>query len=286
MVIHVQIVETKVSSAMAEIAAILAESSTKGTKLLPSCRRILTDVPSYVEWLENERKILSLGVQEACRRLIEANLWPTESLPRVGRLLSIHDMLVALGLMQDLKDENYDDENSRRKKSKSPNVTAHASEERALDLNRHRTTSPSESSNHSRSHGEPPGPRLVHPVYPSFQTTATALASLLDDASLAKHNWPITAIRIPQIPRDSNLGQGGRFWSHTTDAYQQVSGPSNLGKRASSVMSGSDGVHRHENISRQNSGQTSRTSEAVRSEQDETTTDSDGDAGEYIKIPF
>jgi hypothetical protein len=247
---------------------------------------MLTDTLSYVEWLENERKILSLGVQEACRRLIEANLWPTESLPRVGRLLSVHDMLVALGLMQDSKENRHDDEHSGRKKSKSPLATKQASEKRALNLNRHGTTLPSGSLDHSEPRGEPSRPRIVHPVYPSFQTTATALASLLDDTSLAKHNWPVSAIMGPQDSRNSRVGQQGRLWSHTTDAHQQVSGPSDLRRKPSSVMSGSDGSHRYEDVSRQNSGQTSGTSEAVPSEQHETTTDSDGDGGEYIKIPF
>jgi hypothetical protein len=161
-----------------------------------------------------------------------------------------------------------------------------ASERRASNRNRHGTTLPSGSLDHSEPQGEPSRPRIVHPGYPSFQTTATALASLLDDTSLAKHNWPVSGIMIPQDSRNSDVGQQRRLWSHTTDAYQQVSGPSDLHRKTSSAMSGSDGIHRHEDVSRQDSGQTLRTSEAVPSEQHETTTDSDGDGGEYIKIPF
>jgi hypothetical protein len=195
-------------------------------------------------------------------------------------------MLVALGLIPDSKENKHDDENSGRKKSKSPLATKQASENRASNLNRHGTTLPSGSLDHGEPHGEPSRPRIVHPVYPSFQTTATALASLLDDTSLAKHNWPVSAIMIPQEPRNSNVGQQGRLWSHTTDAYQQVSGPSDLRRKTSSVMSGSDSAQRHEDVARQNSVKTSRTPEAVPGEQDETTTDSDGEGGEYIKIPF
>jgi hypothetical protein len=239
-----------------------------------------------VEWLENERKILSLGVQEACRRLIEANLWPTESLPRVGRLLSIHDMLVALGLMQDSKDNDRDSEQSRTKKSKSPLAIKQASGKKSPDLNGYRNPFPYESFDHKILDGESSRPRIANPGHPPFQSTATVLASLLNDSSLARHRLPSAAIAIPQESRDFHVGQEGRSWSHTMDAYQQVSGPSNLSTRTSPVFSRSEGIHRQENISQQNSEQKSKIYETIRSGSDETTPGSDEDKSEYIKIPF
>jgi hypothetical protein len=245
----------------------------------------------YVEWLENERKILSLGVREACRRLIEANLWPRESLPRVGRLLSMHDMLVGLELIQDSNDTNLEVERSGRKapdrKEKgSPLGTKYAPGKRALDLHSYRNIHAAASPSHDLPHGESFRPRTTDSNLPSSQSTATALASLLGDTSLARHSWSNAAFRMSQHPQIVNLGQDSQLWVQTTDAYQEISGPSNSGTRTIPIQPRTEGVHQLANASRHDPEQPSGTWEAMTSEQDETPPDIDGDRSEYIKIPF
>jgi hypothetical protein len=244
-----------------------------------------------VEWLENERKVLSLGVREACRRLIEANLWPRESLPRVGRLLSMHDMLVGLELIQDSNDTNLEIERSGRKapdrkERGSPLGTKYAPGKRALDLHSYRNIYAAASLSHGLHQGESSRLRTADPNLFSSQSTATALASLLDDTSLARHSWSNAAFRMSQRPHIVNPGQDAQLWAQTTDAYQEVSGPSNFGTRTIPIQPRTESVHQLANTSRHDPEQPSGTWEAMTSEQDETPPDSDGYRSEYIKIPF
>jgi hypothetical protein len=203
----------------------------------------------------------------------------------------MHDMLVGLDLIQESNDTNLGVDRSGRKypdrkERGSPLGTKYAPAKRALDLHSHRNTYAAASPSHGLHQGESSRPRTADPNLFSSQSTATALASLLDDTSLARHSWSNAAFKMPQDSRIVNPGQDGRIWAQTTDAYQEVSGPSNFGTRTVPVQSGTEGVHRHDNISRHDLEQPSGTWEATTSEQNEMPPDSDGDRSEYIKIPF
>jgi hypothetical protein len=301
--IHVQTVDTKVSSVMVKIVVILEGLPTEGTWDIHMARRVLTNLYSYIEWLEGERSILSLGLQEACRRLIAANVWPRESLPRIGRSLSTYEMLATLGLMQGSKDQNLESaqparEDPGRMEWQSPHLTKHAPGKQALDSNSYQHTYTPVIVNHGVPGGEPSRLQTSHHNPPSFQSTAAALASssssvdagsswmVLTETSLPRSSWPVSAPTIPQGSRAVAPDQDGQLWRYTTDAWQDVSGPSNLRNRTYPVFPGAQGVRRYENVSRHGSGNPPGMHEAITSEQDETPPDSDGDRSEYIRIPF
>jgi hypothetical protein len=203
----------------------------------------------------------------------------------------MHDMLVGLELIQDSNETNPRGERSERKDSarverESLLGTNHAPGKTALDPNSDRNTYTAGSLNHDLPHGEPLRPQTADPSLRSSQSPATALASLLDDTSLARRSGSDAAFTMPQHPQIVNLGQDGQLWVHTTDAYQEASGPSDLGTRTFPVQSGTGGVQRHSNTSRHDPEQPPATWEAITSEEDKMPSDGDEETSDYIKIPF
>jgi hypothetical protein len=300
MVIHVQTVDTKVSYVMVKIVVILEGLPTEGTWDIHVARRVLTNLYSYIEWLEGERAILSLGLQEACRRLIAADVWPRESLPRIGRSLSTYEILATLGLMQGSKDQNLESAHLARGppgRMESPHVIKHAQGE-APDSNSYQHTYTPGYVDRGVPRGESSSLPTAHLAPPSFQSTARTLASssssvdagsswmVLTDTSLPRSSWPVAAPTIPPDPRVVAPGQDGQLWRYTTDAWQDVSGPSNLRNRTFPGLPGAQGVRRYENLSQHGSGHPPGMYEVMPSEQNETPPDSDGDRSEYIRIPF
>ena len=250
-------------------------------------RSVLTNTRSYVEWLEGERKILSLGLQEACRRLIAAKVWPSESLPRTGRLLSTHDMLVTLGVAPDSKDRNLERESlgrggSDQLRRTSPLMTRNAPGKNAVASNSYTSTYAPGSANHQETFR----PHTTNIVQPPPQSTATVLASLLNDTNLTRHSWPDAALMIPHGSQAFLPRQDGYSWRHTTDAYQDVSGPSSLPARSFALPSGAQISHRHSYVPQHGLGNLSGVLETAPNEHDESPPDGEGDRSEYIRIPF
>jgi len=261
---------------------------------------MLTGQHRYVERLEGEREILSLGLQEACRRLIVAGVWPTESLPPDGRPHSVYELLVALGMISNSKDKDSAGEHSEKGHS------ARVRRESSLA-----TQKPSVQILDSSNYQDPDTPIYVeHNVprtgYPRSRdahvdlafgrpaaTTPTSTSSSAHSALARKplneasrtRNVDAAAMEAPNF-RAVLSRPDGQLWRHTTDAYQEVSGPSNMRKRNFTVMSSSQELH-HQGIVRQHgSDHLPGTWEAVPSGQEETSPESDGDTSDHIRIAF
>jgi len=262
---------------------------------------MLTGQHRYVERLEGEREILSLGLQEACRRLIVAGVWPTESLPPDGRPHSVYELLVALGMISNSKDKDLAGEHSEkghsaRVRRESSLATQKPLVEIAHDSSNYQDLDTPISVKHNVPGTRHPRSRNAHTDVASGRPAATTLASPSSSAHSASARKPLNeasrtrnvdaaAMRAPNF-RAVLSSPDGQLWRHTTDAYQEVSGPSNMRKRNFTVMSSSQELH-HQGIVRQHgSDHLPGTWEAVPSGQEETSPESDGDTSDHIRIAF
>lgn len=287
---------------MVQTVAIQVESLTDGMSHILGSRTMLTQQCRYVERLEGERDILSLGLQEACRRLIVAGCWPRDSLPPDGRPHGIYEMLVTLGLIPDSKDKKSAGASVERGDSARPTreslAANHASVERTLDRGSYQDPYTRTFVEHNEPHETWSRPRDAHIESASAQPTVATLAARSsgakeglskkssETASRATDLQPEAALKKTQDFQDSSSHPEGQLWRHTTDAYQEVSGPSNIRKRSFSAISTARGFH-HDGITPEHrSNHQSGTYEAVFSGQDEPSSESDGDMGDHIKIAF
>lgn len=264
---------------------------------------MLTKQHRYVERLEAEREVLSLGLREACRRLIVAGCWPTESLPSDGRPHDIHEMLVTLGLIPHSKEKESAGEylergDSAQMRRESSPATQHLSVDRTLERSSDWKPYIGRFMEHDVPREAWPRPRNAHINVASAQPIAATPASKSNsvDASSSKKSSNIASRAIDLRPDAAPMAaqdlqtvlshSHGQIWRHTTDAYQEVSGPSDVRKRSFQVMSTAQDSHHDGITSQHGSDHSYRTYEAVSSGRDETSPESDGDRSDHIKIAF
>lgn len=288
---------------MVKTVAILVELLTDGASYIREPGTMLTGQHRYVERLEGEREILSLGLQEACRRLIMAGVWPTESLPPDGRPHSVYELLVALGMISNSKDKDSAGEHSEKGRSaqmrrESSLAARRPSVDQALNTRSYQNLYTPGLIGLDVLHGGRSGSRETPIDLASAQPATTTLAPTSSSvvATLSKKSSitvsratdlrpdaaPVTALNFQAVLSHPN----GQLWRHTTDAYQEVSGPSNVRKRNFAVIATAQDLH-HQGIIRQHgSDYSSGTYEAVPSGQEETSPESDGDTNDHIRIAF
>ncbi|KAH0287587.1 hypothetical protein M436DRAFT_60185 [Aureobasidium namibiae CBS 147.97] len=148
------------------------------------------------------------------------------------------------------------------------------------------------------SHAERSESRGAHADLAYARSAATTLAPASSSvvATLSKKSF-ITASRAtdlrpdtaPMTPQDFQAvlpRPDEQLWRHTTDAYQEVSGPSNMRKRSFGAMTTTQ-EHHHQRATRQYGYDfPSGNHEAVPSGQDESSPESDGDTSDHIRIAF
>ena len=270
-----------------------------------SCRpdTMLTNQHRYVERLEAEREVLSLGLREACRRLIAAGCWPTKSLSSDGQPHDIHEMLVTLGSIPHSKDKEPAGEylergDSAQMRRESSPATQHLPGDRTLERSSEWKPYTGRFVEHDVPREAWPGPRNAHINIASAQPIAATPASKSNsvDAGLSKKSSNIANRAIDLQPDAAPMKAqdfrailshpDGQLWRHTTDAYQEVSGPSDVRKRSFQVMSTAQGPHNDGITPQHGSDHPYGTYEAVPSGRDETSPESDGDRSDHIKIAF
>lgn len=212
-------------------------------------------------------------------------------------------MLVILGLIPDSKDKksaggSVERGDSTRMRRESSLNTNHASVERNFDRGSYQDPYTPRFVEHNMRRETWTRPQDTHIDPASAQRTAATLAATSsgakeglskkssEKASGATDLRPEAALMTAQDFQASSFYPEGQLWRHTTDAYQEVSGPSNTRKRRSSAISTARGFQ-HDGISpRYRTNHQSGTYEAVSGGQDEPSSESDGDRGDHIKIAF
>lgn len=216
-------------------------------------------------------------------------------MPSSGQPLGIYELLVTLGMIPDRKDkvsavEHSETGHPAQTKRRSSPATKKPSVDQALDTSAYQNLYTPKFTEHNVSSGGWSGQRDAHVDLASAQSASTTPAPTSSsavtawpkksssEASRARTLWPDTAPVEAQDLQAALSHPDGQLWRHTTDAYQEVSGPSNFRKRSLAVISSAPDSYHHEIHPQHGS--------ILPSEQDETPPESEGDTNDHIRIAF